>query len=257
MSKKHPIISIITVVYNGVDLLEGTIKSVIAQDTTHVEYIIVDGASTDGTLAIIEKYEAHIDRWISEPDKGLYDAMNKALQLATGDFVWFMNCGDHIYTPDTVTKILAAYTPDTDILYGEVMMVDDARKPIGTRSEITAHRLPKDLHWKSLQYGMVVSHQAFLPRRRIAPSYIDGNLSADIDWVITCLKRSKKNTATQLVLATFLIGGVSKQRHWEGLKNRYTVLAKHYGFVPNLFHHCFIVLRAAWYKLIRKQEANY
>ena len=257
MDKKSPVISIITVVYNGVDLLEGTIQSVLAQKSAHIEYIIVDGASTDGTVALIKKYEDSIDHWISEADKGIYDAMNKALKLATGDFVWFMNCGDHIYDKNTVSKMLQSYTSDTDILYGEVMMVDENRDSIGTRSEITAHKLPNNLDWKSLKYGMVVSHQAFLPRREIAPSYIDHNLSADIDWVIKCLKRSKKTTATPLVLASFLIGGISKQRHKQGLKDRYVVLAKHYGVVSNFFHHIFILIRAVWYKISRKKAVNY
>ncbi len=238
-----PIISIITVVYNSEDLLPATIESVIGQTYPGIEYIIVDGGSKDGTIDIIKKYKDQIHQWISEPDKGLYDAMNKGLKMATGDFVWFMNAGDHLYAQDTVEKMIEKWQPDTDILYGEVMLVDDARKELGTRSATTKQKLTNPLHWQDLAKGMVVCHQGFLPKRTIAPLYIENNLTADIDWVIKCLKASKKTTATELVLATYLVGGLSKQQHQQSLKDRYSVLKEHFGFWPNLWNHVGIVLR--------------
>ena len=238
-----PKISIITVVYNSVDLLSGTIESVIGQTYPLIEYIVVDGGSKDGTVAIIEKYVDHISQWISEPDNGLYDAMNKGLKMATGDFVWFMNAGDHIYTPDTLDKMIQKWQPDTDILYGEVMLVDDARKELGTRSATTKQKLTNPLHWKDLAKGMVVCHQGFLPQRRLAPFYIKNNLTADIDWVIKCLKASKKTTATELTVASYLVGGLSKQQHQRSLKDRYLVLKEHFGFWGNLWNHVRILLR--------------
>lgn len=242
MSKK-PIISIITIIYNGVDLLPGTIESVVGQTYRAIEYIVVDGGSTDGTVAVIEKYADQISQWISEPDKGLYDAMNKGLKMATGDFVWFMNAGDHIYASDTVEKMMKEWTPDTDILYGEVMLVDDARKELGTRSATTKQKLTTPLHWQDLAKGMVVCHQGFLPRREIAPLYIENNLTADIDWVIKCLKASKRTTATEIIVASYLVGGLSKQQHQQSLKDRYFVLKEHFGFWRNLWNHLGILLR--------------
>ena len=242
MSKK-PIISIITVIYNGADLLTGTIESVIGQTYPAIEYIIVDGGSTDGTVAVIEKYTDRIGQWVSEPDKGLYDAMNKGLKMATGDFVWFMNAGDHIYAPDTVEKIMEKWRPETDILYGEVMLVDDNRKELGTRSATTTQKLTNPLHWQDLAKGMVVCHQGFLPRRQIAPFYIENNLTADIDWVIKCLKASKRTTATEIIMASYLVGGLSKQQHQQSLKDRYFVLKEHFGFWGNLWNHLGILLR--------------
>jgi len=253
----NPVISIITVCYNSEKYIESTIKSVLDQSYPNIEYLIIDGASTDKTPEIIQKYASKISHWISEPDKGLYDAMNKGLQLATGDFVWFINAGDVLARPTIVVEMLQVYTAETDILYGEVMMVDEAGTQVGTRSEITPHQLPNDLNWKSLQRGMVVSHQAFLPRRSIAPMYMDSNLAADIDWVIVCLKRAKKVSHTKLILAHFLLGGTSRQRHQESLKNRYTILQKHYGFVGNLFNHSWIVLRAIWFKIKRRGKVTY
>ena len=257
MKNFQPIISIITVVYNGAQWIEGTIQSVLAQTYPHVEYLIIDGASRDETLEIVQKYEERISKIVSEPDRGLYDAMNKGLRLATGDFVWFINAGDRIYAPDTLAKAVAAGDPKTDILFGEVMIVDEDHQALGTRSEITTQRLPEQLDWKSLRRGMVVCHQGFLPRRSIAPPYIEHNLSADIDWVIQCLKKSKKNTHTHLLLAEYLAGGVSKQKHRESLKDRYRVLRKHYGFLPNLWNHGLIFLRALWTQLSRRGKAQY
>ncbi|MEP6844368.1 MAG: glycosyltransferase family 2 protein [Panacibacter sp.] len=94
MKDNLPFISIITVVYNGASFLEATIQSVISQGYGVIEYIIIDGASTDGTIEIIKKHEHKLSYWISEPDKGIYDAMNKGIEKATGSFVYFINCGD-------------------------------------------------------------------------------------------------------------------------------------------------------------------
>ncbi len=122
MNSVQPSISIVTVVYNGVDLLEGTILSVIQQSYPNIEYLVIDGASTDGTLDIIQKFESKISTWISEPDKGLYDAMNKGIKMATGDFICFMNCGDKLYADDTLSKAVQNMPVETDVIYGEVML---------------------------------------------------------------------------------------------------------------------------------------
>ena len=100
-----PKVSIITVVFNGENIIEKTMQSVFAQTYDNIEYIIVDGKSSDNTLSIIEKYKEKISVLISEKDKGLYDAMNKGLQVATGDYVWFMNGGDQIADAQVLTKI--------------------------------------------------------------------------------------------------------------------------------------------------------
>jgi len=239
----QPVISIITVVYNCVDLLPGTIESVMGQTYSNIEYIVVDGSSTDGTVAVIEKYADQINQWISEPDQGLYDAMNKGLKMATGDYVWFMNAGDHLYAPNTIEKMIQKWQPETDILYGEVMLVDEERQELGTRTATTTQKLTNPLHWQDLAKGMVVCHQGFLPRRAIAPFYIENNLTADIDWVIKCLKASKRTTATEMILAAYLVGGLSKQQHQRSLKDRYSVLKTHFGFWPNLWNHAKILLR--------------
>ncbi len=248
--KSHkPVFSIITVVYNNAKLLELTIKSVASQTWSGVEYIVVDGGSTDGTLDTIRKWKTHIHQWISEPDNGLYDAMNKGLRLATGDYVWFVNAGDEIFAPYTIEQIANLASPKDDVLYGEVMLVDAHRRPLGTRSQLTTQKLPLYLDWQSLQYGMVVCHQGFIARRTIAPLYRTDNLAADIDWVIRVLKKSRKNTYVPDIFANYLIGGISKQRHLRALLDRYKILHSHYGAIPNLLNHSYIALRAMWHKL--------
>lgn len=244
MELQQPLLSIITVVYNARDLLEGTIRSVDLPAHPWVEYLVIDGASTDGTLDLILENEALVSRWISEPDRGLYDAMNKGLRMASGTFVWFLNAGDQIAEPDTLARLFPLLKTDADVLYGEVVLVDEQRNRLGTRSQLSTQKLPETLHWKSLQRGMVVCHQAFLPRRSLAPAYIDENLTADIDWVILCLKAARKVVHTRMVLAEYLQGGISKQRLRRSLLDRYQVLRKHYGFWPNLFNHLRIVMRA-------------
>ena len=106
---QHPVFSIITVVYNGESLLPGTMESVFRQTYPNVEYILVDGASKDNSLKIIQEYATKMPnlRWISEPDRGLYDAMNKGLRMATGDFVQFLNAGDWLYDAETLSKMAA------------------------------------------------------------------------------------------------------------------------------------------------------
>jgi glycosyltransferase involved in cell wall biosynthesis len=138
-----PKVSIITIVFNGIDTLEKTILSITNQTYPNIEYIIVDGASTDGTIDLIKAHSNVITRWISEPDKGLYDAMNKGIDLATGDYLWFINSGDVIFAPTTLSQIFNN-NKIADIYYGDTVMIGNDGNEIGKR------RLspPKNLNWK-------------------------------------------------------------------------------------------------------------
>lgn len=252
MIQRPPVISIITVTYNSAHLLEATAYSVLEQTYPYIEYLIIDGASTDHTDLIIKLIDsvnkrllnAKNFRWISEPDSGLYDAMNKGQRMATGDFVWFLNAGDRLLERQTLEKMMRHYTPDTDVLFGEVMHVTPTRFHLGIRSELSTQQLPEQLDWRSLKWGMVVCHQAFVAKRSLTSDYLEKNLAADIDWVINVLKRSRKNVNTKMVLTEYLVGGISKQRHQESLWDRYAVLKKHYGAVSNFWSHVRIVWRA-------------
>ncbi len=119
-----PCVSIVTVVYNSCDVIEKTILSVIEQSASHqIEYIIVDGGSTDGTMDIILQYKDQIDILISEKDRGIYDAMNKGIQIASGDWICFMNAGDTFYDTDTIKTLSLDKTPNDRIVYGDCVLV--------------------------------------------------------------------------------------------------------------------------------------
>ncbi len=260
----NPKFSIITIVYNGESVIQGTMQSVVNQTFTDYEYIIIDGASKDSTVSLIQEFAPQtpkggspIFKWISEPDKGLYDAMNKGLRLATGDFLLFLNAGDRLFEATTLEKIAAKTTPTTDILYGETMLVDETRHHIGTRSDITVQKLPKELRWQSMRLGMVVCHQSFLPARKIAPPYIENNLAADIDWVIKCLKSAEIVTNTHTIVSEYLMGGISKKQHQQSLRDRYAVLETHFGAIGNFLNHILITFRAAIFKFQNIGKAKY
>ena len=125
-----PKITVVTVCYNAAVTIEKTILSVVGQTYNNIEYLIIDGGSKDDTLAIIKKYESNISKWISEPDKGIYDAMNKAIKMATGEWINFMNAGDCFATNDVLEKIFQENIPDNvKFLYSDNYYIEpDGRK---------------------------------------------------------------------------------------------------------------------------------
>ena len=249
------LLSIITITYNAEQFLERTIQSILAQTDQNFEYIIIDGKSKDGTLHIAKKYKNRVNQLVSESDKGLYDAMNKGLKLAKGDFVWFMNAGDEINDKDAVSRIAQTVTPQTDVLYGDTYFVNNEGEIQGLRSEITPHLLPKELKWQDMKLGMLVCHQAFIARKTIAPFYMENNLSADVDWEIECLKRAKEIKYLDFVVAKYLIGGISNKQLKRSLLNRYEVLRKHFGFMGAFSSHVQILFRGI--RLIVKKKGKY
>lgn len=235
----HPKISIITVVFNNVKDIGYTLESIASQSYKNREHIVIDGQSTDGTLEFLTKHKAQIDVLVSEKDKGIYDAMNKGLKLATGDYVLFLNSGDAFYDENTLSDIFSN-SKGADIYYGETKLIDENRNIIGDRR----HKTPAKFTWKSFQRGMNICHQAIYIKRSIAPQYdLQYKISADIDWVIRAAKKAKTCVNTNIYITRYLVGGLSKQRHKEGLKERYAILKKHYGFLPNLWNHGVITLR--------------
>jgi len=238
-----PTLSVITVVYNNVNDLERTMRSVIGQTYPHIEYIVVDGASTDGTLDVIGQYAEHINQCVSEPDEGIYDAMNKGLRLATGDYVLFMNSGDEIYAPDTVNRIFQC-APDADIYYGETEMIDIQGNSLGRRR----HQAPKQFTWKSFKYGMSISHQAIYVKRSLTEPYdLRYQLSADIDWILKAAKKAKRIVNTHQYVAKYLVGGMSKKKHRQSLWERFQIFSHYYGWLPNIYHHMVIAFKLAIY----------
>lgn len=239
-----PTFSIITVCYNAEQTIEDTLQSVISQTYHHVEYIVVDGASTDGTLDIIGRYRHRIARLVSEPDRGLYDAMNKGIALATGHYLCFLNAGDTLHSADTLLQIahtLTAGSPLPDVIYGETCLVDRERHFLRMR-RLSA---PSRLTWRSFRRGMLVCHQAFLARRTLAVPYDLGyRFSADFDWCIRVMKQARTLHNTRLTLIDYLSEGMTTQNHKASLHERFRIMVKHYGWCSTLLHHAWFVVRA-------------
>ncbi|MDB5111826.1 MAG: glycosyltransferase [Mucilaginibacter sp.] len=229
--------------------IERTIRSVINQTYPAIEYIIVDGLSTDGTLEVIKRYEAHISKLISEKDNGIYEAMNKGLAMATGDYVLFMNSGDELYANDTVAKVFAT-AADGDIYYGETEMINDEGQSLGRRR----HQAPEQFIWRDFKYGMSVSHQAIYIRRSITEPYdLKYQLSSDIDWIVKAAKKAKKIVNVNQYVAKYLVGGMSKKKHRQSLKERFMIMKQHYGLLPTILNHFIIAFNLGWYWLLNRR----
>ncbi len=238
-----PKFSVITVTYNAEKVLEDTLQSVISQTYRHVEYIIVDGASKDGTIKIIDKYRERIHTVVSEPDKGLYDAMNKGIALATGDYLCFLNAGDSFHEDDTLQQMVHSIKGNElpDILYGETAIVDQQNHFLRMR-RLSA---PEVLSWKSFKQGMLVCHQAFFAKRDLVEPYdLNYRFSSDFDWCIRVMKKAQTLHNTHLTIIDYLEEGLTTQNHKASLRERFRIMTKHYGLVSTIIHHAWFVMRA-------------
>lgn len=237
-------ISIITVTYNAEATLERTLQSVAQQTYSEIEHLIIDGASTDHTLEIARQYPHAIV--FSEPDKGLYDAMNKGLQRATGDYLCFLNAGDKLHSKETLAHIVASISDGSPIgvIYGDTHIVDAQGNFLRNR-RLTP---PEHLTWKSFKDGMLVCHQAFYINRQIALPYdMTFRFSADFDWCIRCMKEGEKQGMQNLYvhepLADYLAEGMTTANHQASLKERFKIMAKHYGLLPTIGQHIWFIFR--------------
>ena len=237
-------LSIISITYNNFKGLTKTL-SLFQSNTfqSKIELVIIDGGSKDETPAYL-KTQTLTDNWVSEPDKGIYDAMNKGLNKATGDYVWFLNAGDYSYSEESVSTLLKSLETGPDAVYGETMLVDVNGNNIGTRSEQTTRILPQNLSWTSLKQGMNVGHQAFIIKRSLALQYdLKWKHVADIDWMIRCLKQCKTVINLNTILVNFTLEGHSTIHRKASNKERFKVLKLHYGWVSNIWNHFLISLR--------------
>lgn len=231
-----PLFTIITVTYNAQNTLPPTLKSVAEQSCRLFEYIIMDGASTDKTLKLAIDAAIPEAKVYSNPDKGIYDAMNKAMQVAKGDYLIFLNAGDTFHTPDTL-ELIARTIIDTDypgIAYGQTDLVDSSRKFIAHR-HLTA---PETLTLESFAEGMTVCHQAFIVNKKLAQLYnLKYRYSADYDWCIRCLQRSRRNCYIPEVLIDYLVEGETTRHRRASLWERFRIMSFYYGFFPTLLRH--------------------
>lgn len=236
-------LTVITVTYNAEQTLERTLKSVKEQTYPAIQHLIVDGKSTDGTVDLIRRHEHDKMVWISEPDEGLYHAMNKAIGMATGDYLCFLNAGDTFYEADTVEKLMGSFMEGQppDIFYGETAIVDDNGRFLHMRRL----KAPEQLTWKSFKQGMLVCHQAFIVKRELAEPYdLSYRFSSDFDWAIRLMKKGRLILNTRLILINYLNEGLTTTHRKASLKERYRIMAKHYGHASTLLHHAWFVVRS-------------
>ena len=254
-------ISIVTITYNAARTLQRTLDSVACQTYADIEHLIIDGASKDATVAIAERYKAASRHEVviqSEPDKGLYDAMNKGLLKATGDYLVFLNAGDTLYAPDTIeTVVRCVQQPPLlleraggeapAVIYGDTAITDAE----GNFLHLRTHRPPEQLTWKSFKQGMLVCHQAFYVLTALArqiPYDLQYRHSADVDWCIRIMREAERRgmalVNTHAILANFEEGGDTTQHHRDSLKERFSVMAHHYGLCQTLILHGWFILRA-------------
>jgi glycosyltransferase involved in cell wall biosynthesis len=242
--------SIITVSYNAAKSIERTIGSVVSQSCKDIEYIVVDGGSIDGTVEIIKKYELSIKNFISEPDEGIYDAMNKGLRMATGDYVWFLNAGDTFKSDETVAQVAAVCEKNgmPDIVYGETDIVDAAGKYLAPRRL----KAPGQLNWRSFRNGMLVCHQAFIVKRSIACGYdLSYRLSADFDWCIRCMRSAQTIVNSGMRLVNYQYEGATTANRRRSLKERYKIMCHYYGSVSTNLRHIWFATRFFFSKMLR------
>lgn len=260
--KNNPLITIATVTYNAEETLARTLESVSAQDYPNVEHLIVDGRSTDKTLQLVQRYveqntlkaTPHSIRLVCENDNGLYDAMNKAIQLSTGDYIVFLNAGDKLKTPQTLSLLaqtaewVKGDASNPAIIYGETDLVDNDGNFLRHR-RLSA---PEKLTWRSFLNGMLVCHQSFYVRTDLAqlvPYNLEFRFSADYDWCIRLMKIAAKRKLpivnSNLILTDYLNEGLTTKNHRKSLIERLRLMALHYGWPAALAQHLWFFVRAA------------
>ena len=254
VSEAGPLISVITITYNAAPVIRPTLESLNAQTFRNFEHLVIDGASKDDTVSIVNGMcPDSIVR--SEPDRGLYDAMNKGLRAAKGKYLLFLNAGDALHAPDTLQRYAdAAYlnrnnTPNADsrqryadIIYGDTIVVDSARNFVKPRHL----SVPERLTFRSFANGMLVCHQAFMVRRDLAPEYdLHYRFSADYEWTLRCLRASYPNHNVNLhaVAIDYLSDGLTDKNHRASLKERFRIMCRYYGTIPTILRHLRFLLR--------------
>lgn len=255
--------TVVTITYNAEAVLQRTLDSLLRQTYEEVEHLIIDGASTDGTLTMAEAYKQQSDSSesnrhhviiVSEPDQGIYDAMNKGLTQASGDYILYMNAGDTFAQDDTLEEVVRrcrlGELPTDElpgVLYGNTNIVD------GEGRFLRPRRLqpPERLTWRSFRLGMLVCHQAFYARTDIAKNLqfdTRYRFSADVDWCIRVMREAERMSLPLqnigIVVANYLEEGATTKNHQASLRERYLVMQRHYGVVQTFLLHCWFVVRA-------------
>lgn len=251
-------ITVATVTWNAGALIERTIESVELQTYAHVEHLIIDGNSHDNTLELVHHYQErnshaavrHEIVCISEPDEGLYDAMNKAIDMATGRYILFLNAGDTFHAANTLELVAQAAVKSPKlpaVVYGDTNLVD-ADGNFLRRRRLTP---PEHLNWRSFRNGMLVCHQAFFARTDLARRMHYNRkyrFSADFDWCIRIMREASRKALllvnAHTVIADYLNEGMTTRNHKASLRERFHIMSHHYGLLSTLGYHAWFVLRS-------------
>jgi len=198
-----PLVSIVTVVYNGEKTINRTIQSVLNQTYPNIEYIIVDGASSDGTVEIIKSYALKISRWISEKDEGIYDAMNKGVKMCNGEIIGIINADDY-YEPDAVENIISVFKKGLFIYHGNLRNIDEKNNIFISKAPQTVHKLKR---------GMVINHPATFVNKEVYDKLglfsTKFRIAGDWNFILNAYLNNVTFISVDKILANFSLGGVS------------------------------------------------
>jgi glycosyltransferase involved in cell wall biosynthesis len=220
-----PLISVITVVFNAVETLGDSISSVLEQTYSNVEYIVIDGGSTDGTLKIIRSYESNIDYWISEPDSGIYDAMNKGISLASGSIIGFINSDDFYESPEVLAKVAKVFEdPSVDACYGDLYYVSKSEK-----STVVRYWQSSDFQPHEFERGWSPPHPTFFVRREVYEQHgkfdLSYRIAADAELMMRFLEvKHVRAEYLHFVLVKMRLGGASNRSLANILKQNKEIL---------------------------------
>lgn len=249
--------TIVTCTFNAEHELQRTLDSVFHQSYADVEHLILDGLSSDRSVEMAQTYKQRSDEArtghevvvCSERDSGLYDAMNKGIARATGDYIVFLNAGDTFPSEATLEHIAHSIGDGEalpGVIYGDTDIVNDEGRFLRHR------RLqpPAKLTWRSFRNGMLVCHQAFYALTTLAkdnPYNLNYRFSADVDWCIRVMKEAERRHLTlknvDEVVVNYLDGGMTEKNHRASLRERFSVMRRHYGLPLTLIMHVWFAVR--------------
>jgi len=223
-----PLVCIVTVVRNRATKVGDTIRAVVEQTYPHIVYIVIDGASTDGTLDVLRRFDEKIDYWISEPDNGIFDAMNKAVDMI-GDpdaYILFANSDDRLYAPNAIERLVAA-GKNADIVYGRMIFTDgEASKVMGREVRL------KDLA------GETLCHPATLTKRKVFDEVgkfdTSYRIAADYDFLVRCFARPVVTQYVPEIVSRMEMGGVSGARYMLSCRERKRVVRSRFTSLTRL-----------------------
>ena len=232
-----PKVTVVTVVKDQVDTIERTLRSVAGQDYPHLEYLVVDGLSTDGTLDVIRRYESSITQWVSGRDGGPYGGMNRGAAMATGDWIVFMNGGDVFADRSVLSDVFTRYDhASSDVLYGDGIVTGDGY-----------HALERTDPVATLADGNGFSHQAAFVRTPLQQSFgfdVTEKVAADYDLFLRLRKAGKIFSHVDVVVCEFFLGGVSTLSRDDTIRLRHRVYKKHFPRSDLVLYWRLAVLRA-------------